>query len=332
MQIRTDNFDTMRFIAAATVLFSHAVPITTGSNDTELLHRISSGQTTFGSLAVVVFFAMSGYLIAGSFLRSDNGWEFARARFLRIFPALAAVVVVTALAVGPSVSDQPWLAYVTEAETWRYIWRNLLMRPANELPGVFVGNPLSGSINGSLWTLAYEVECYAIILLLGVTGLLRRWPLTVIYGASLAASALWFGGARGPLAAVFLGGAMMRVWNIRLNGPVAGLCGLLWCVALFVPGFRLANATVGVYVVLYLALGMRVKAPNLARYGDVSYGVYLWAFPIQQCVTMLGLDGRAWLANALLSLVLTTIIAALSWHWIEKPCLAWKRAARSTNA
>ena len=234
MRISTNNFDALRFLAASMVLVSHAVPITFGDNQHEILFRISGGQTTAGELAVVVFFAMSGYLIAASYLRSNSASAFLAARGLRIIPALAVTVLITALLIGPCVTSLSMADYFSANGTWRFLWRNMLIRQNGDLPGVFPGNPIQGIVNGSLWTLEYEVECYGVILCLGVLGFLGKYPVLAVWILGLIASALWFGGAFGPFFSVFIGGALLRVWKVPMDGRVAGV----WTVPARIPAVR----------------------------------------------------------------------------------------------
>ena len=144
-------------LAALAVLASHAVPISYGSNAKELLFRLSGGQATFGSLAVTVFFIVSGYLITGSYVGRPNPLRFVWARALRLLPGLIVVVLALAFAVGPLLSTVPAREYFSSASLVRFVFINLSM--ANfwgYLPGVFEHNPYRG-VNGSLWTLHYEV-------------------------------------------------------------------------------------------------------------------------------------------------------------------------------
>ena len=328
---RDNNFNTLRLLAAMAVLVSHTIPMTLGDNQHEILYRLSGGQTSGGGVAVDVFFAISGYLVTGSRLRASGTAAFAAARALRILPGLAVVIAVLTLLLGPSVTALPAADYFSSGQTWRYVWRNLLIRDECCLPGVFPDNPLAGKMNYSLWTLQYEVECYGIVLCLGCLGCLRERWIAIAYALSLAASARWAGGAFGPFLAVFMGGAAMRVWNIRLSGRLAALCAVLWAVGLFVPGYRLFAATFGVYAVLFLALSPAVRRPSLTGRWDLSYGVYIWAYPIQQCVRMGMGPTFPWYWNACVSLPIALGFAALSWHFVEAPCLRF-RSRPATHA
>ena len=332
MNTRRNNFDALRLLAALTVLISHAVPITSGDNRHEIMFQISHGQTSGGGIAVDVFFAMSGYLITASYLNTPDPWRFAAARFLRILPALAAVTVLLTLVLGPWVTSLPVTAYFTGPETWHYLWRNLLARDECCLPGVFPANPIAGKMNYSLWTLQHEINCYAVILCLGVAGLLRRHWMAPAYCLSLAASAFWVGGAFGPFLAVFMGGATMRVWRVPLDGRVAALCAVAWACGLPLPGYRLFSATFGVYTVLFLALSPSIRLPDAGRRGDLSYGLYIWSYPVQQSVRMAMGPDAAWYWNAIVSLPIALSLAAVSWHWVEAPCQRLKTRFRPAAA
>lgn len=155
---RDNNLNAIRMVAASAVLVSHAWPITLGAAAAEPLFR-ETGQS-LGHFAVAVFFGVSGLLIARSFDRRRSMIHFLVARVLRLYPALLAVAILTVV-VGGFMSRLDLAAYVRSPETWTYIPANLsLAFMQYPLPGVFEGNPYGPPINGSLWTLFYEVACY----------------------------------------------------------------------------------------------------------------------------------------------------------------------------
>ena len=157
-----NNADFVRFIAAAAVVVSHAYPLAARNAD-EPLVRLSGGQTTLGTLAVTTFFALSGYLITQSWLRRRDLGAFAAARALRILPGLAVVVALTVFVYGPLLTTLPVLRYFVKYETVRYLGAVALWHMPFTLPGVLEDVPFTARGNGSLWTLWYEVVCYAAI-------------------------------------------------------------------------------------------------------------------------------------------------------------------------
>ena len=178
--IESNNFDAIRLIAALCVLISHAFPLTYGSDEFEPVYRWSHGQTTIGTIAVGVFFAISGFLITRSFVHAGRSWggvsRFVRARVLRLVPALLVALLLLAFLFGPLVSSQPIADYFQFPQMVRFILINCSFVSFHDtLPGVFIHNPFPNSVDGSLWTLRHEVRCYLMIFLLGVAGLLRAF-------------------------------------------------------------------------------------------------------------------------------------------------------------
>lgn len=144
---------------------------------------------SWGGTGVLVFFAISGFLVAGSWVHDPHPARFAARRLLRIWPGLLIALVLVAWVLGPLVSSLGVRAYYASPLTWGYFEQLGLWSFRPLLPGVFTGNPLPESANGSLWTIPIEVRCYLALLLLGVLGLMRRlWLLPMAF----AAFAAWF--------------------------------------------------------------------------------------------------------------------------------------------
>lgn len=329
----SNNFDTIRVVAALAVLVSHSFPLSYGSGSPQPLETVSHGQTQFGSVALLVFFVISGYLITQSFDRKPEAVGFLRARALRIFPGLFLALVLTAFVLGPVMTVLPLGRYLGHLGTASYVPVNLTLVLAQyPLPGVFTSNPGGEAANASLWTLKYEFAMYGLVLALGVAGLLRRGAVSVLWLAVITAS---LGPIRYNLvhfAIPFLGGAAFYVWRDRviLSRGLAMISAAVLSASLLLDGFHLAFAAFGTYLVLYLALSPVVHLPKLARKGDLSYGIYIFAWPVQQVATHLLGASVTWYWNTLLSLPVVLGLAWLSWHLIEKPALALKRPTGAT--
>lgn len=332
---RKNNFDTLRIVAALAVLVSHAFPLALGDRRPQPLKILSHGQTDLGSVAVLVFFVISGYLITQSFDRAPIAKRFLWARCLRIFPALFLAVSLSAILLGPAFTWLPAGAYFADPTTLSYMLGNAsLLHMQYNLPGVFEHNPTPSIVNGSLWTLQYEFLMYLGVLTLGKLRLLRRWVVLVFLAISLLLSWRWTGGDYVAFGAPFAAGAALYLWRDRvpLDWRLAGISAALLGISLLSYGFRIAFVLFGAYLVIYLAMARSVRLPDFARRGDFSYGVYAFAFPVQQSVAYLIGGQHAWYTNVLVSLPVVLGLAALSWHVIEEPALALKgRAMRSTR-
>ena len=331
----TSGFDYMRLVLATMVVFNHSFGMGGGSMaDLGLpfeFHRI------FGHAILPMFFALSGFLVAASLLRTPNLGVFMGLRALRILPALMVEIALSALILGPLLTTVAWRDYFTDPDFFRY-FLNMLGWIHYHLPGVFVDNPVPRTVNGSLWTVPYEAECYIVLALVALLGLVRR-PALFLGLLALACVALIVWNAahgdpdpsRGTLTGrqlilFFLAGVLLHLGRDRV--PSSG-----W-LALAAGGLSLALVASHVwvyllplpvaYVTAWLGLQQPRKLPLLFT-GDYSYGIYLYAYPIQQAVVQMLPDGRVWYVNFAVSMVVVGCFAAFSWHCIEKPTLKLKR-------
>ena len=312
---RANNFDTLRILAALAVICAHSIPLTYGPGVLDALWGFSHGQATLGFVAIQVFFIISGYLITASYRHRPEPRRFIRARFLRLVPALLAVLWLLAFAVGPLVSTLPLSSYFASLLPYR-----AALGLSDHLPGVFAHKPFSSGINGSLWTLRYEALCYLAVLLLGLAGWLKRLPVLAIFIVLLAARLRFGSGPVLEFGALFFAGAVLQFWQPRLAARYAVPCAILWLLALKFGFYTLAADTVGAYLVIYLGLAPGVKLPNLARHGDFSYGVYIFAWPVQQILS----PHVGWVGNIAITVPVVLGLAFLSWHGVEAPALHLK--------
>jgi peptidoglycan/LPS O-acetylase OafA/YrhL len=330
---RDNNFDVLRLLAAWSVLVSHSFALL---GLPEPLERFG---TTLGNVAVLIFFAVSGLLIRRSWEHDPRPRDFWTKRALRLLPALFTVSVVTAFLLGPAVTTLSSKDYFSSWETWIYPVRvTLLYTFGAPLPGVFEQNLYPG-VNGPLWSLPVEVFAYFCLFLLGVTGLVaRRAVVTVAAALSLAWAGWWVTvtsesvGATYVLAA-FAVGAAAYSWRDRLvlSWPVAlVLIPLCMLTGLGPDPLRVVTWTLAaVYLSYWFAYAVPPVGRGLVRFGDASYGVYIWAFPIQQTLVQVGVDDP-W-TMMLVSTPIVWVIAIASWRLIERPALRHKpRPTRRT--
>ena len=333
---RRNNFDALRLIAALSVVFSHSFLIAEGSEANEPFIWATGNQCILGLVGVFVFFVISGYLVTESWCRSPNPGRFALRRALRIYPGLIVNVAVCALVLGPLVTSLRLAAYFHGPELRDFLAKTLTLNPGPlSLPGVlFADNPVGLHINGSLWTLRYEVMMYLMIVILGMLRLLRL-P-TCVALTVLGIAAVYFETALTPFGdlgewAWFLGffGAGMVLHFLRdrivfdWRGALAAFLALAVFIQLgrFIMLFPLAGA--------YLAIGFARRYDpwlDYSRYcGDLSYGLYIYGWPAEQLVMYLSGGRAAWWQVFLGSLAIALPLAWLSWHGIEKWALRWGR-------
>ena len=347
MTSRQNNFDALRLLAAASVIFSHSFLIAEGTQNREWLILLTGNQCILGLTGVLVFFAISGFLVTQSFEQTDNLLHYLAKRALRIFPGLFVATVVSAFVLGPLVTALPLGAYLSRTEPYQYVLGNTLLdQTVHELPGVsFVDNPAGLEINGSLWTLRLEFLMYVMVLALGLLRLLtvRTALLLLAFGiACLHFEMLyplekwgWFFqllSGWGWLVGFFAAGMLLyKLRDTRIfDGRIALLAfaGLILSVPLrlFIPLFPVF----GCYLAMWLALTPRLPIIPAARFGDLSYGLYIYGWPAEQAVIWLFGGRAAWWEIFLIALPAASALAFLSWHLVERPMLRLKPGSRRT--
>jgi peptidoglycan/LPS O-acetylase OafA/YrhL len=327
---RDNNLNLLRFIAASVVLLSHCWPLTQGTDANEPAIRLFG--TEMGRMAVWVFFAVSGFLVTASWERRSDLRAFAMARARRIFPGLVVMLLLTVFVLGLVFTTLPLTGYLSHKETWAYLVYNstLLFKMRWGLPGVF-GDV---ALNGSLWTLPYELWCYIVLGLLAAFGALR-FHLSYAVAAVALLVASWFDPGVAPLAVAFTAGSAAWRWraHIRLDGrlALAALVASLLLMYWRLPFSKTCLVLALAYASLYFAYVPGGPIRRFNRIGDYSYGIYIYAFPIQRLVhhlwPELGVFGMF-----VVAMPMTLAMAVLSWHLVESPALHGGRKAASGAA
>ena len=324
---RDNNLNLIRMLAASGVLISHAWPISSGSIKNQPFAGILHG-IDLGIICVSIFFAISGYLIAQSFDRDPNLKRFWISRIMRIFPALLIVLLITALILAPLITVADVKTVLRAAP--EYIFRNFTLFSLEQyLPGVFKGNPVGGSINIPLWTLSHELVCYFFVTVLGLLGLLKTPRLMLLAWLAFIACyvlIIYFEPqsrlvALAKLAFPFMVGVVFFVWREKIilswiiGCSLIALTAILYDSVIFREAFMLSLT----YIIFLLAFLPGGKIRGYNRFGDYSYGIYIYAFPIQQLVAYAGVSNP--FLNILYAFPLALLCAILSWRIIEKPSL-----------
>jgi FkbM family methyltransferase len=341
---RDNNFNLLRMIAAGAVLVSHAYPISLGMGAVEPLSTALS--MSLGTLALVTFFVISGFFISQSFENRSGLLAFCVARVLRIYPGLLVVLLFTVLVIGPIFTRLTMRAYFTDVETISYVPYNLSLKWLQyELPGVFTQNPYPPAINGSLWSLFYEVVCYGMVAAVGALGLTgRSWKFCIFLTLYVL---IYFGLDLLLPSHNYLIGHPLLEYLHELTYPfVLGMVvyhfrrflitnlNLLMCagaggIALLSyrsPFFREAFVLFWTLLIFYLGY-LPFKPLNIYnRVGDYSYGMYIYAFPCEQIGAALW-PGITPIALIAVSLPATLAFSTLSWHLIERRALAHRATA-----
>jgi len=325
------------------VLVSHSFTVVTGKAAEEPL-RVALGLTP-GSIAVDVFFIVSGLLVTTSIIRSRSWLDFVVARTLRILPGLFAAVALTALLIGGYFYVGPG-TFLRGSDVLAYIARDALpfAAPVESISDVFDGNPAGDAFNISLWTLPIEVSMYRWVLLAWLFAALPRlarwrgfrWLILAAFAYSawrhLGAVGMPLEMSPARLPFMFFAGALVAVFPLRVRLAPALLPILLIAVLASALHNRAFFVTYSL-ALWYLVIGMAyLRAPALRHYnrvGDYSFGMYLYAWPIQQAV-IASVPSLNVAQHIAVSAVLTAACAVASWHLIERRALAQKRRVVDT--
>ncbi len=340
--MRSNSFNFLRFIAAVMVIFSHSFVLSGKSPDP--LSVVFLNITTH---AVAIFFIISGYLITKSWFNSSSIKEFVKKRFLRIYPAFV-IAIIFSIIIGyfGKTKNLSITQFFFANETKQFFLNNLTVFKINYyLPSSFANNPYPGAVNGSLWTIPLEVLMYIMLIILGKIKFLK-YPLIILLSSfsvfilnllllkntSLLPKVilLYF-----PTAELvyfsfyFLMGSFFAIikkanflnWNTSIFSILL-FCGL----SIILP---VNYCVIGLLPLLIIWLGentwLAKYLTNWLNGNDISYGLYLYAFPIQQLIVFLSNGTIKPLPLFLSSFAITSIFAYLSWCFIEKPCLSLKK-------
>lgn len=331
---RDNNLNLLRFLAALSVIYSHAFGVTPEAAEEPIHARIGAGP---GDLGVNLFFFVSGLLVTKSFAGRSLG-QFVMARLLRIYPGLWVSIVIILLLAGAFWSPLDAGAFWSQGETVSYIWRNATMLPGVgaqlALPNAISGP--AGEFNVSLWTLPHELQMYALLAAVCfiVHALRRPWIFVILCALGLLnwTLSMWggehfIGADRARFMYFFFAGSLAYCYreHVSLSSrPVLACLAVVFATALIGPATAalLAVSLTLPYLVLYFAYvpGGLIRKWNLI--GDYSYGLYIYAFPFQ---AMLATQVQSPLANMALTTALVLPLAVVSWHFVEKPALRWVR-------
>jgi peptidoglycan/LPS O-acetylase OafA/YrhL len=354
---KNNAFGFLRLALAVLVIFSHCFHL--GGFGMDRLAAYTDGRYAIGSLAVAMFFVLSGFLICRSASVSRSVPRFLWHRFLRIFPAYWVCLIVCGCVFAPLIAFAEFgtLTHVFSAprnSAQSFMASNagllhlnglsiggiLFIRP-NSIAGLLSHNPVPGVINGSLWSLPFEISCYLAVAGLAAIGVLRRARFVVL-GLFAALWCLYAFDCIDPngfwqwfpypgmkllvmLCLFFCAGCVGFLYREKIPHSttifVISLVALGGSLPLGV--FGLVAPVAMTYAFLWVAFALPFE--RFDRKGDFSYGTYIYAFPAQQAMALLGIQEKGFALYFISSLLLTSVFAFLSYRLIEAPCLRFKR-------
>lgn len=354
---RKNGFNFLRLVLALLVLVGHCFPLG-GFGPEQPVPALTGGRYSLGTLAVGMFFVLSGFLISRSATGGLSVGRFLWHRFLRIVPGYWACLLVCAFIFAPifcaieygSISDifvapnhTPQSFAIDNALMFRcrgWSLKSVMAIGSTHIVGLLSHNPSPWTMNGSLWTLPIEVLCYLAVAVLAALGPIQRKRIVVLWLFALLLALREFNWANPEafrhsfpflgfndftdLCFYFFAGCVCFLYRARIPYSKVWFIGSA-CLAVlglhFVPlGFLVPVAL----PYSFLCLSFTLSTNRLKTKGDYSYGAYIYAFPVQQGLVLLGLQKTGFGIYLLASLLVTAIFAILSYNYIEAPCLRWK--------
>ncbi|MFI8632476.1 acyltransferase family protein [Microbacterium sp. NPDC077663] len=326
----------IRLMLAVSVIVWHSFPLTGNTVDWPPAHQALS------LLGVDGFFAISGFLIYGSWKRNPSWWRYLAARALRIFPAFWVCLILTAFVIAPIttalVTGRTYLDVIS-LDNLRYVLQNAALRIFDHsIGGTPLNVPYPGYWNGSLWTLFWEFLCYLGVLAAGLLALYRfRATVPIIFGLTfIGLLATAYGPVENYWAVqgsrfgiMFAAGMLIEQYahRIPVSWPLLGAAAAVTAASMVLPDYRAIGALPWAY--LMLGLGAMLKHPRLRFENDISYGVYIYGMPVQQVLASFGLAALGVPLFSVLSILLTLPLAAASWFLLERHAMKLRPKRRA---
>lgn len=325
----SNQFNFLRIFAAFLVFFGHGY----------ILHGLTPTTVLSHALGVYIFFAISGYLISMSWDRDPSLYRFFIKRTIRIFPALIVCILLSVIILGPILTTLPIKDYFFNTATLIYM-KNIFLHISYYLPGVFEHNPVANAVNGSLWSLPVEFMMYILVAIIGSTirkyyikyiililfilflFVTKYWALEtqdiiIFYGMDLK-TIIYIG-------VYFWAGAFLYHFNFKKYFSFETF---VISVLLLIFVFQWGNiySWLSYFLIPFMVLSFGFSTSKYLKIfdkADYSYGLYIYAFPVQQTFVYIYPSGSIYI-HLLLAFIITMILATFSWHFIEKPSLKFK--------
>ncbi len=337
--IHCNNFDFLRLLFAIFVIITHSYPLS-GLAESDWLSQLTNGQISFSYLGVKGFFVISGFLIFQSLCRSKSLVDYFWKRVLRLFPALIVVLLLT-LIFGFFVYNNKEVSYFNNPSVWSYLPNNLMLYKTQfTIPGIFDVNPYPQSINGSLWTIPYEFSLY---ILVAPLFFIRRMNKILIIALTLVffilvitsfsinvQSKSWYAINNLQfldLSGFFIAGSIIAAIELEKKKYFNILSYLSICIfiiSLYFGFFQLLKLMLIPIITIWIGSSSTSYINQIGnKIGDLSYGIYIYSFPVQQ--TLVYYFGLDLIPLMMCSFLISSILAYFSWHLIESEALKFKK-------
>ncbi|QFJ56069.1 acyltransferase family protein [Pseudobutyrivibrio xylanivorans] len=346
-QGRNNNLNILRLVASFMVMYMHSLALSIAEQERDLMYTLSFHKALSGQVAVDIFFIISGFLIYRSYDRSRNIPKYLKARFLRIWPLLGLFILSTAYIIGPMLSKFSRDEYFATGLK-DYLLNLFFASSYTRLPGVFTTH-INFSVNGSIWTLRYEVICYLLVLVFFPILIRKKEAIGGLIAISAATYLFFNYGFTGDHFYMIPSGILLNLGRLSLhfemgilyylyreqipmkvNLFIASIVGLV--ASSYFIDYEIAFAIFGTYMILFIGFHDSAISRAYDKVGDLSYGVYILSFLAQQLVIewmAVSPDGYEYVrmdpyVNLGVSIVIVVPLAFISWHLFEKQLLKLK--------
>ncbi|HQS67423.1 MAG TPA: acyltransferase [Sulfuricurvum sp.] len=347
---RNNSFDDLRFIFAVMVLYVHSYALLYGESvmGTDPLTVFTHFQISPGTLAVYGFFVLSGFFMIQSLESNPSLIVYAKNRIYRIIPAFWLSLFLASFILVPLISKEADIFSLHAGSSLYFFFHSAIFHingAAWTIQGAFPNNPLIDNINGSMWTLKYEVLLYVILpilyfivhhnrklvlygtFLLGILAvayILKNFMLFSVfnpdeYSKLVLLSSFFFYGVMLYLyrESIIVSKRLMSIGSLALI--FAGLFGNLPLLILFI------------FPYILVSFGSIVKTSLFSKTGDYSYGMYIYAFPVQQTLVHFFKSDLNASSLFFMSFLITLLMSIVSWHLLEKKVLLLKKRKQPTH-
>lgn len=347
--VHNNNFELIRFSLATLVIVLHSYDLL-AIHYTDYLSILTAGQITLPYIIIRGFVIMSGYLVLKSLIRSTSVKQYLWRRFLRIYPPLLVALLLCTVVMGPLLTDLPLKEYFTRTETWRYIvysFRIFMVARTECLPGVFTHNPAGCAVNGSLWTIWVEEILYVLLIAfffirkrknLLNTFLILTWVALLVLNIFIMPlyrdAPVPFSKGIGfdyflELLIYFFSGCLLTMFDwkhIKRNRIILAITLVVTVIACMLHVFKPLGYVIYPLVMVTFGSDSIPSLLKMFRFGNPSYGLYIYAYPLQQaliqCFTLTPLQLMC------ISIPLSLVVGYTSWHLIEVPFLSLKERVK----
>jgi len=337
-----NSFDDLRFLFACLVLFVHSYVLLYGQvgAGTDPFTIVTHFQLSPGTLAVYGFFVLSGFFMIQSLESNRSLWQYTKNRVLRIVPAFWLSLFLSSFVVVPLIFESSPILSTKAGSSLYFFMHSAVFQAFGSvwtISGAYLDNPIE-SINGSIWTLKYEVLLYVLLPLI-YTFVYRKSKLILAFMVVLLVLSLGYILAEFMifnifnsdeysklllLTSYFFYGVLLYLYRelVIVSKRFILISSFIFIISMFFGNLKLITLLFYPYIII--AIGSVIRTRFFSKSGDYSYGMYIYAFPVQQTLVHFFKSDLNAYTLLVFSFLLTLMLSIVSWHLYEKKILTLK--------